>query len=77
MYLIILTSQYVHSTAIIINTTGDSDSNKCCVKGVCLCSSLSTVLQSMTSNTVINITSQSVMLRNNVTMGSGDLPISH
>jgi len=73
IYLIILTSQHVHGKVITINTTGGSDIKRCCVKGECPCSSLSTALQSMTSNTVINITSQLVTLHRNVTMGSGDL----
>ena len=72
IYLIILTSQHVNNKVITINTTG-SDSIKCCVKGECPCSSLSTALHSMTSNTVINITSQSVTLHSKVTMGSGHL----
>ena len=70
--LIILTSQHVYSKVITINTTGGSDS-KCCVKGRCPCSSLSTALHGVTSNTVINITSQSVTLHSNVKMGSGHL----
>ena len=71
--LIILTNQQVHCKVITINTTGGSDSNVCCVKGECPCSSLSTALHSMTNNTVINITSQSVTLHGKVTMGSGHL----
>ena len=71
--LTILTSQHVHSKLITINITDGSDSNKCCVKGECPCSSLSTALHSMTSNTVINITSESVILHGKVTMGSGHL----
>ena len=46
---------------------------KCCMEGECPCSSLSTALHSMTSNTVIIITSQSVMLYSKVTMESGHL----
>ena len=69
IYLIIFTSQHVHGKVITINTTGGSDIKKCCMKGECPCSSLSTALQSMTSNTVINITTQSVTLHNKVTMG--------
>ena len=72
-YLIILTSQHVDSKMITINTTGGSDSNECCAKGECPCSSLSTALQNITSNTVIKITSESVILHGNVMMGSGNL----
>ena len=73
IYLIILTSQQVHSKVITINTTGGSDSNKCCVMGECPCSSLSIALHNMTSNTVINIASESVTLHDNAMMGSGHL----
>jgi len=73
VFLIILTSQHVHCKVITINTTGGSDSDKCCMKGECPCSSLSTALQSMTSNTVINITSKSVTLHSKIIMESDHL----
>ena len=69
IYLTNFTYQHVNSKVITINTTGGSDRNKCCVKGECPCSSLSNALQNMTSNTVINITSQSVKLHSTITMG--------
>ncbi|XP_065890563.1 uncharacterized protein [Dysidea avara] len=40
---------------------------------MCVCTSLSTALHCMTSNSVINITSESVILEDNIKMGSGDL----
>ena len=67
---LIITSQHVHSTVIIINTTGGSDNTTCCVDGECDCSSLSTALRYITSSTAINITSQVVELNNTITMGS-------
>ena len=71
----ILTSQCVclHSKVITINNIHGSDNTKCCVKGKCVCSSLSTALLNIDSNTIINITSESVALNNTTTMGSGKL----
>jgi len=69
----LITSQHVHSNVITINTTGGSDNTTCCVDGECVCTSLSTALHYMTSNTIVNITSESVTLEGNIKMGSGDL----
>ena len=71
--LIILTSQCVHSKDIIINSDNGNDSTECCVNGECTCSSLSTALLNIDNNTIINITSESVVLNNTTTMGSGKL----
>jgi len=74
IFLIILTHQNVHSNKVItINTTAGSDSENCCVEGECPCSLLSTALRNLTSNTLINITSESVILHSKVTMGSGNI----
>ena len=72
-FLIILTYQHIYSKVITINTITGSDSDKCCMEAECPCSSLSTALQDMTSNTVINITSESVTVNGKVKMGSGNL----
>ena len=70
----LITSQPVHSKVITINTTSGRNSTECCIDGEkCSCSSLSTALLNMTNNTVINITSESVTLEDNIKMGSGDL----
>ena len=69
----LITTQHVRSKVIKINTAGGSDNTTCCVDGECVCSSLSTALCYMASNTIINITSQSVTLGVNIRMGSGDL----
>jgi len=58
---------------IIINTTGGRDNTTCCVDGECDCSSLSTALNNIANNTVINIISRVVSLQNKTTMGSGNL----
>ena len=58
---------------ITINSNHGSDNTKCCVKGKCVCSSLSTALLNIDSNTIINIKSESVTLNNTTTMGSGKL----
>lgn len=71
--LLILTSQHIHSKVITVNPNGGNDSEECCLKGECPCSLLATALQRMTSNTVVNITSQSVALNSTVTMGLGHL----
>ena len=75
IFVSILTSQCVclHSKVITINSNDGSDNTKCCVKGKCVCSSLSTALLNIDSNTIINITSESVALNNTTTMGSGKL----
>jgi len=69
----LITSQHVHSKVITINTAGGSDNTTCCVNGECVCTSLSTALLYITSNTVVDITSESVTLEDNIKMGSGDL----
>ena len=72
--LVILTSQcvYVHSKVIIVKSNNNNDSTECCVHGECACSSLTTALLNI-DNTIINITSESVILNNATTMGSGKL----
>ena len=70
--LITFTSQHVHSIVITVNTTGGSDNTTCCIDGQCDCSSLSTALNNINNNTVINITSESVTLGQHIVMGSGD-----
>ena len=70
--MITLISQHVHSKVITINT-GGSDNSECCAEGECLCSSLSTALQDMDSNTIINITSEAFTLKDNILIGSGSV----
>ena len=71
--IVLINSQRVHSKVIKINTTGGSDNTACCVDGECVCSSLSTALHHMTSNSVIIITSQSVTLEGHIKMRSSEL----
>ena len=73
LYLITLTSQHVHSTVITINTTSGRNTTTCCIYGECDCSSLSTALSNMNSNTIINITSQSVDIEHHTRMGFTNL----
>ena len=63
----------LRSKVITINSNHGSDNTKCCVKGKCVCSSLSTALLNIDSNTIINITSESVTLNHTTRMGSGKL----
>ena len=55
MWLCVITliSQQVSSKLVTANTTSGSDSTKCCVDGECGCSSLSTALCGLNSNTII------------------------
>ena len=71
--MIALTSQNVHSKVITVNTNGGNESTTCCTNGECPCSSLSTALQNMTNNTIINITSEKIKLEGDVVIGSGNL----
>ena len=57
---------------ITVNNNGDN-STKCCKKGKCPCTSLSSALHDVSDNTVINITSESITLHDIVRMGSGNL----
>ena len=72
IFLITLTSQLVHSKVITINTSGNA-SHECCTEEGCLCASLSTALQYIGNDTVINITSSYVTLDKSVKLGSGKL----
>ena len=72
---IILTSQYacVHSKVIIVNSNTGNDKTECCVDGECACSSLYTALLNIDNNTIINITSKLIALKNATTMRSDKL----
>ena len=63
--------EHVCCKVVTVNTTGGSDNTTCCVDGQCPCSSLSTVLLNITSNTVINVTSEIVPLLASIQMGLG------
>ena len=56
---------------ITVNNDG-INSNHCCGNGTCPCNSLSHALQSLTSNTIINL-EESVMLQSVTSMGTGQL----
>ena len=71
--LIIHNSQCVFSKVIIISNDNGTNGTECCVNGTCVFSSLYTALVNITSNTIINITSESVALNNSTRMGSGNL----
>ena len=62
----------VDTTVITVNNDGDI-SVECCVNGTCSCSSLYYTLQNLTSNSIINITSESVTLHTTTPIGSGNL----
>ena len=69
--LITLTSQLVISKVITINITNSNSSQECCTEEGCMCASLSIALKYIDSNTTINITSSSVILKESVKLGSG------
>ena len=61
-----------HSKVITVN---DDSGRRCCTEEGCIdiCASLSVALRYIESNTVINITSISASLQENVDLGSGGL----
>ena len=71
--MITLTSQNVQSKVIIVNTSEGTENAKCCVEGKCPCSSLSAALQNVDNNTIINITSEEVTIKDNITIVSANL----
>ena len=58
---LIMVGQYIHSKVITVNNSG-SNSTLCCTSGTCVCDSLYDALSSIESNTIINITSQTIFL---------------
>ena len=58
-------SQRVLGKVVTVNNTG-SNSSTCCIKGICLCNSLYDSLQSIENNTIVKITSHSVLLEDAV-----------
>jgi len=58
--ILLLVVHTARCTVITVNSDG-VDSDQCCIKGVCPCGSLSHALLSLTDNTIINITSSSVL----------------
>ena len=65
-------SQNTESKVVTINNCG-INSTACCVDGSCPCSSLSFALENIMNNTIINITSESVVLNTTTSIGSGNL----
>lgn len=61
-------SQHVNSNVIIINNSG-TNATSCCKNGTCLCNSLYTALMFIESNTIINITSESILLEEDTYVG--------
>ena len=57
--------QHVKSKVITVNNSG-SNSTTCCINGTCLCNSLYDALNSIENETIVNITSKSVSLEDEV-----------
>ena len=68
----ITASQQAESKVVTANNHG-VNSTACCVDGSCPCSSLSFALENINNNTIINITSESVVLNTTTPIGSGNL----
>jgi len=60
---------HVDSKVVTVNNDGD-DSVECCVNGTCPCGSLYYALQHLRSNSIVNITSESVTLNTTTPIGS-------
>ena len=69
---LLLVACTAHGKVITVNNAG-VDSAECCGFSLCLCSSLSQALHHLTDNTIINITSESVVLDRFTKMGSSFL----
>ena len=67
----IIASQQAESKVVTINNHGINNT-ACCVDGSCPCSSLPLALENIMNNTIINITSESV-LNTTTLLGSGNL----
>ena len=76
--ILITASQHVQSSKVIIVNNNGSNSTECCINGskICACNSLSTALQYLEDNTIVNITSKSVRLDNATVIGSGKVVTS-
>ena len=72
MWLSLLASKLVYAKVITINNNG-SDDYDCCMEGLCVCNSLSSALDTIKSNTMVNITSEVISLNKIAVMGSGNL----
>ena len=66
-----IVGQHVHSNVIIVNNSGNI-SAACCINELCICGSLHQALLSTESNTIINITSQTISLHAAAIMAERD-----
>ena len=72
MFLVITIEHVWSDRVIIVSNNSNSSSTKCCVYGQnCACNSLSTALQYLEDNTIVNITSESIRLDNTTVISSG------
>jgi len=69
---LVMAIQQTFSKVITVNSNG-TNTTECCVNGTCPCGSLYYALQNLTSNSIINITSESVTLNTTTPIGSGNL----
>ena len=65
---VIMVNQHVNGKVVTVNNNG-TKSSLCCKDGMCACSSLDNALFFMKNNTVISITSKSILLRGFVLIG--------
>jgi len=69
---VITANKNAESKMITVNNQG-FNTTACCVDGSCLCNSLSFALKNLSNNTILNITSESVILNTTISIGSGNL----
>ena len=71
--IITLTRQHVQGKVVTVNSNEGRESNRCCIEGSCVCSSLTLALQNMDSNTIVNITSEAFSLKDDIMIGSDNV----
>ena len=60
---------HIHSKVIIVSNNGN-DSTTCCASGTCLCNSLLLALLNIENNTIVNITSETILLEDDAYVGA-------
>ena len=68
----LVVSEMIYAKIVTIHNNGEN-ATECCAVGMCFCNSIHSALSLIESNTVINISSEIVMLLVKTIMGSGNL----
>ena len=72
MWMCLHASEVAYAKVITINNNGSGNYN-CCVEGLCMCNSIYSALDTIKSNTMINITSKVISLSEITYMGAGNM----